>query len=278
VQLFRPGALGPHGSMTGDSHDDRGQAEHVWFRGNYSSWDEARAASTGYDAPDILERVRAATLKVLSGAAACERDSVAFERVEYSLPVLVCLLYVATRADNQLDLLDFGGSLGSSYWQNRHFLGHLRVRRWSIVEQPHFVKVGQAEIADDVLRFYHSIDECLAEGTPNAVLLSGVLQALRDPFALFGSVLSKRVPFVIVDRTQFFVDDLPDRITVEHVDPAIYDGSYPSWFLNLRGFRHFIAAEGYRIVEEFDSWEHWDVDGHPAQNKCFLLELGDKTS
>jgi putative methyltransferase (TIGR04325 family) len=264
--------------MAGGAREGAGQTEHVWFRGNYSSWDEARAASTGYDAPDILERVRAATLKVLSGTAACERDSVAFERVTYSLAVLVCLLYVATRSDNQLDLLDFGGSLGSSYWQNRHFLAHLRLRRWSVVEQPHFVDVGRAEIADEVLRFYYSIDECFAEETPNVVLLSGVLQALREPFALFGAVLSKRVPFVIVDRTQFFVDDLPNRITVEHVHPAIYEGSYPSWFLNLTGFRLFIAASGYRIVEEFDSWEHWVVDGHPAQNKCFLLELEHRTS
>src|SRR5262245_37179159 len=118
--------------------------EHVWFRGDFSTWADARSLSTGYDAPDILEKVRRSTLAVVSGSAAFERDSVAFENTEYSLPLLACLLYVATRSANRLDVLDFGGSLGSSYWQNRKLLTHLDHLRWSVVEQPHFVEVGAA--------------------------------------------------------------------------------------------------------------------------------------
>src|SRR6187431_804796 len=67
--------------MADEAVDGSGSGEHVWFRGNYQSWDEARRASVGYDAPAILEKVRVATLKVISGEAACERDSVAFDRV-----------------------------------------------------------------------------------------------------------------------------------------------------------------------------------------------------
>jgi putative methyltransferase (TIGR04325 family) len=246
--------------------------EHVWFRGNYSSWAEARAASAGYDAPSILAKVREATLAVIAGTAACERDSVAFDRVEYSLPLLVCLLYVTSRCDNTLALVDIGGSLGSSYWQNRKFLAHLRELRWSIVEQPHFVQVGQAEIADDVLRFYHSVDDCLARERPQVVLLSSVLPYVEQPMPLIESLFSQGFPFVIVDRTPFFASDLPDRITVESVHPSVYEGSYPAWFFNLPKFRAFVAASGYTIIEEFDSWESWVVDGDAAQNKCFLLE------
>lgn len=248
------------------------EMEHVWFRGHYTSWADARQDSTGYDAPAILEKVRASTLAVISGAAACERDSVAFEKTEYSLPLLVSLLYVATRSQNRLGVLDFGGSLGSSYWQNRKFLAHLERVRWSVVEQRHFVEVGQAEIANDVLRFYFSIEACLASERPNMALLSGVLPCLEEPFDLMGSVLATGIDFVVLDRTSFFVENLPDRITVENVHPSIYEGSYPSWFFNLAKFRQFVEASGYRIIEEFDSWESWKVDGDAAQNKCFLLE------
>jgi putative methyltransferase (TIGR04325 family) len=248
--------------------------EHVWFRGRYASWGAARAASTGYDATAILDKVRLATLDVIAGRAACERDSVTFDRPQYSLPLLVCLFYVATRCGNRLDVLDFGGSLGSSYWQNRRLLEHLQSVRWSIVEQQHFVAVGQRDIATEVLRFYPTVDACLAVEGPNLVLLSGVLQYLESPYDTLRSILERRLPFVVLDRTSFFVDDLPERITIEDVDPSVYEGSYPAWFLNLARFRTFVAACGYRIIEEFDSWESWNVEGDPAQNKCFLLERG----
>jgi putative methyltransferase (TIGR04325 family) len=254
-------------------------AEHVWFSGNFASWAEARRVSTGYDAPSILEKVRAATLKVMAGEAACERDSVTFQRVEYSLPLLVCLLYVASRCQNRLHVLDFGGSLGSSYWQSRRFLGHLTHLQWSVVEQPHFVEVGQRDVQNDVLRFHHSVNQCFQERVvPNLVLLSGVLQAVEAPQALFGDLLSRRVPFVVLDRTQFFTEDLPDRITVERVHPDVYEASYPSWFFNLGRFRKLIDSHQYRILEEFDSWECWSVNGDRAQNKCFLLERQDSTT
>jgi putative methyltransferase (TIGR04325 family) len=102
--------------------------------------------------------------------------------------------------------------------------------------------------------------------------LSGVLHALEDPFTMFGALLARGIRFVVLDRTQFWVGDLPDRLTVEHVHPTVYEGSYPSWFFNLAKFRSFVTASGYEIVEEFDSWERFEVDGDAAQNKCFLLE------
>ena len=245
--------------------------DQVWFRGNYSSWSEARRDSIGYDAPDILAKVLAATREVMAGRAAYERDSVTFARIEYSFPLLVCLLYAATQTGNRLSVLDVGGSLGSSFRQNRAFLGHLEYLRWSVVEQAHFVRVAKAEIADMVLRFYESIDECLAVETPNFVLLSSVIPYLEAPYQLLTTLFTQRFEFVVIDRTPFFSEDLPDRITVEEVAPSIYAGSYPAWFFNLRVFRDFVQTTPYRIVHEFDSWESWTVDGDVARSKCILL-------
>jgi putative methyltransferase (TIGR04325 family) len=144
--------------------------------------------------------------------------------------------------------------------------------RWCVVEQPHFVKVGRDEIANDILHFYGSIDECLRVEHPTIVLMSGVLQCLEKPYEALESVFATNIPFVVLDRTQFFVQNVPERLTVEDVDPLVYDGSYPSWFFNLARFRRFVGISGYTIIEEFDSWESWNVEGDAAQNKCFLLE------
>ena len=89
------------------------------FFGDYPTWGEAMRASSGYDAAHILEKVKGALLKVKRGQAIYERDSVLFDRIEYSWPLLTGLLWVASLNENRLSVLDFGGSLGSSYFQNR---------------------------------------------------------------------------------------------------------------------------------------------------------------
>ena len=80
--------------------------------GDYHSWDEALASSAGYDSEIILEKTRAALLKVKNGEAAYERDSVLFDEIEYAWPLLAGLMWVAARCQGTLNVLDFGGSLG----------------------------------------------------------------------------------------------------------------------------------------------------------------------
>lgn len=52
--------------------------------GYYNSWIEAVAASTGYDTDLILEKTKAALLKVKNGEAIYERDSVLFNEIQYT--------------------------------------------------------------------------------------------------------------------------------------------------------------------------------------------------
>ena len=73
-------------------------------------------------AQDILDKVLAATLKVKQGQAVFERDSVLFDEIEYSWPLLAGLMWAAASNGGKLNVLDFGGALGSSYYQNRKFL------------------------------------------------------------------------------------------------------------------------------------------------------------
>jgi putative methyltransferase (TIGR04325 family) len=108
-----------------------------WHRGDYADWASARAAAKGYDAANILEIQRASMRKVRDGAALYERDSVVFDKVEYFFPTLAALLLIAARNGNRLSVLDFGGALGGSYYQNRGLLSHLESLSWHVVEQAH---------------------------------------------------------------------------------------------------------------------------------------------
>ena len=124
------------------------------FFGNYDSWEALLQKTTGYDSEIILNKVKNAMLQVNEGQAVYERDSVLFDKIHYSWPLLAGLLRIAALKKNRLSVLDFGGSLGVSYYQNRVFLSDLEELRWSVVEQDAFVKCGKEYFKTKHLKFY----------------------------------------------------------------------------------------------------------------------------
>lgn len=221
------------------------------WSGNYSTWQEARKNSGGYEASIILEKVKEATLKVKEDKATYERDSVLFEKIEYEWALLAGLLWVAAQENGQLHVVDFGGSLGSTYWQNRKFLKDLHEVKWNIIEQPQFVECGRTFIENDELKFYNDFTSCLKDNPAQVVLLSGVLQYLEKPFELLTTVTALDVNYVIIDRLPF-IRRGADRLTVQKVHPDIYPASYPAWFFGKKQFMDFITSS-FEVIEAYDS-------------------------
>ena len=249
----------------------RKASDQVSFSGNYDSWEGALHDSTGYDAPVIVEKTRAALLKVKSGAAAFERDSVLFDKPDYPFPIIAAMLSQALRSDGRLSVLDFGGSLGSSYFQCRSFFGALKLLRWHIVEQPAHVACGRCDFESKELRFHETVAEFLkAEPEPNVLLLSSVLPYLKAPHTELEKLLSLNIPTVIIDRTAFLHGD-KDRLTVERVPAAIYQASYPFWFLSETKFQQAIAKQ-YRIVATFTPVDAPLITRAEGYFKGFILE------
>ncbi|TAN35198.1 methyltransferase, TIGR04325 family [Patescibacteria group bacterium] len=199
----------------------------------------------------ILERVKQATQKVMVGEAGFERDSVLFDEVQHPFPVLAGLLRAVVENDNKLSVLDFGGSLGSSYFQCRNFLSVLGSLSWNVVEQPHFVRCGREYIESEQLKFYFSIDEVLRENKPNVILLSSVLQYLPDPYSILSKLMQNKINYLIIDRTPFG-DMLHDVITVQHVPPSIYPASYPCRVFSKQAVIAHLTSQ-YETVAEFES-------------------------
>jgi len=68
------------------------------WHGDYKSWQEAQSISSGYDSDEILQKVRSSLLKVKNGEAVYERDSVIFDEVQYSWPLLAGLMFAAAKS------------------------------------------------------------------------------------------------------------------------------------------------------------------------------------
>jgi len=221
------------------------------YSGNYRDWAAASEQASGYDAAQILEKVRQAVLTVKTGTAVYERDSVLFDHVEHSYPLLAGMLRAASENSNRLSVLDFGGSLGSSYFQCREFLSVVDDLQWGIVEQENFVHCGRDNLETWQLRFFYTIEECLQQMTPNVVLLSSVLQYLESPTTLLEQLMEAGVLYIIIDRTPFSAAP-DDRITVQHVPPSIYPASYPCRIFSRQRFLELVQKR-YEVIAGFDS-------------------------
>jgi putative methyltransferase (TIGR04325 family) len=237
------------------------------FCGPYFSWEEAEKQSTGYNSDIILEKVKKAALKVKRGEAVYERDSVLFDKIQYSWPLLSGLLWIASMNNNRLNLIDFGGSLGTSYYQNKKFLKHLKALRWNVIEQDSFVKCGKEFFEDEHLKFHFCIEDCMkVSNKPDAILISGVLEYIEKPYELLGKIFGFNIKHILIDRTPFSADGR-DYITIQKVHPEIYKGSFPHRFFSHDEFKKFFH-EKYELVEEFDSFDKADF---PSFYKGFIF-------
>lgn len=225
----------------------------------------------GYDSTTILNKVKDALLKVKNGEAVYERDSVIFDEIEYSWPLLAGLMWITAQNEGRLSVLDFGGSLGSTYFQNRTFFKNLKRVEWNIVEQDNFVKAGKENFQSEELKFFNSIEELMSVSRIHIALLSSVLPYIRSPYELIQKIMDLKIDFIIFDRMPMLEGD-QDRITVQKVLPEIYVASYPSWFFSEPKFLEFMGRE-YKLIEQFKCVDKANVD---SVFKGYIFKIGNE--
>jgi putative methyltransferase (TIGR04325 family) len=242
----------------------RKKDQYGWF-GDFSSWAKVSAKADGYQTVNIINKTRDSLLKVKSGAAIYERDSVVFDQKEYPYALITFLTHSASLKKKPLHIIDFGGSLGSTYFQVSEFLEPEICASWNVVEQEHYVSVGKQDFEDHKLKFFDSIEACLTEKQIDFVLLSSSVQYLEEPHTFLHKLARFNFDFLFFDRTAFNAEPY-DRLTLQIVPPDIYDASYPAWFFHKKRFlNHF---SGYKLVAEFPSYvegeEVLSIDSKPA--------------
>ncbi len=198
-------------------------------------------------------------LKVSAGEAMFERDSILFDEVIYSFPVLAGLLRAAAEDDGHLSVIDFGGALGSSYYQCHKFLSILPRLQWGVVEQPHFVQCGQEHFRTDQLDFFFTLSDGIERIRPNVALLSSVLQYVPEPYDVLNELMESKIQYLIIDRTPFG-DEVHDVIAIQHVPASIYPASYPCRIFSKNRFLEKLKTH-FEVIAQFDSADGMAVIG-----------------
>ncbi|WP_196602235.1 methyltransferase, TIGR04325 family [Pectinatus frisingensis] len=227
----------------------------TYFKGIYSDWSSALSTikryNYGYDADKILHKVANAIQKVRQGKAIFERDSVLFYNEDYNFNLLAAFFYILTH-EGLLQVIDFGGSLGSTYFQNRNLFNGLKVE-WNVIEQAHFVDYGQKFVPE--IHFFHFNDE-IPQGA-NTCLMSSVLQYLDQPYEYLGWIIRLGKKYIVIDRMPFSPID-EDQIVMQKIKPPIYDAEYPVWLLAKSKFMDIILKD-YHVVFQWTLTEEMPI-------------------
>ena len=225
----------------------------LYYFDSFNDWDEALHASRSfgdaYESENIIKQVINATETVRRGEAVYEQDGVLYYEDDHIYEFLAALFYVLTEED-KVNICDFGGALGSTYFRYRKILPVERIS-WNIVEQKSFVDYGKENINE--IGYFYTVDEMIRDcGKIDAVLLLSVLPYLEEPLAILADIFKHKPKYIIIDETVFNVsDDEDEHIVLQHVPSSIYKAVYPSRIFNRASFINIFEGNGYKKVFEW---------------------------
>jgi putative methyltransferase (TIGR04325 family) len=218
------------------------------FSKSFETWDGALKHCSSYNKKEIFDKTKNAARLVRDGAMAYERDSVLFNKVQYDYALLFALLFIANKK-SQLHLIDFGGSLGTSYRQNKKYLDALSIPiKWGVVEQSEFVEIGINEFQNDTLKFYDNLSQI--NFNVDVVLMGSSLCYCKNPYDVLTDIMEIEPNFILIVRTPFS-EEKEDKISIQYVPKHIYDASYPYWTLSKENLINFLLKK-YKLFEEWD--------------------------
>jgi putative methyltransferase (TIGR04325 family) len=234
-----------------------------WW-GNFKSWADASRLTSGYDSITILEKSKMHMLDYIG-------KNTKNPHAQYPWELLSAMMWIAAQNKGCFNVIDFGGSLGGIYYQNKIFFDQLVSVKWNVIEQPHFIELGKKEFETDVLKFYFSVDDYFTQNTdfPDCLLFGSVLHYLENPYDVLADLLSKKIKYIFITRTGF-LKNKPDRITIQKVPKSYYKASYPCWIFEEQKFMDIFTKHGYELI--FDYKEKYQLN-IPSEYKGLLFKL-----
>jgi putative methyltransferase (TIGR04325 family) len=169
-----------------------------------------------------------------------------------------------------LRVLDWGGSLGSTYRQNRQVLESAGIElEWTVVEQPHLVSIGESEFADGALRFASNL-EGFKKGDFDVVLFASSICYVPDAEAVLSSVADLAPKRIIFDRTPEATGQ-DDLYGVQQVGSKIYKASYPIRSFGRGKIERMLAPNYAKMLE----WESELQPDPQTVSKGYLFSRSD---
>ena len=213
---------------------------------NFDNWNDAILASSTYNDKKIFHKAKNSFIKVIKGKASYERDSVLFFDEKLNFPLIYMMEKIRKKKKkNLLKVLDFGGSFGSTYFQNRKYFSNNSRYIWDVIEQKQIVDFANQSLEIKNLSFYESLSVYLKKNKLDIVLLSSVLHYLESPFFFLKLLNKKKVKYFIILKTPFFNNKSEIKIQVN--PQYIYKANYPIRIFNEYLFKSLFRKWNFKV-------------------------------
>lgn len=212
------------------------------FFGNYSSYEEALEQCTGYENPAIVEKITHST-ETLIRSPKPDLDSrsqqllASFAHIQAALP------------KSEYRVLDFGGALGAHYHTFKAHLPPTLRFKWFVFETPPMSVAGKKHFANEELDFItkSELEQYIAQGNFDFIIASSFIQHTEEPEAYWDIIKRFNAPYVLMNRLPL-IDKEADILSIQYVEPTIYDASYPAWFLAEHKWLELMQQEHHMLL------------------------------
>lgn len=241
----------------------------VKFAGPFKNWNEANINSSGYQNKDYFNKVLRNILFSMDIDNIYERDS---ELVYDKKCPLRIINFINRNFKNKLKVIDFGGSLGSFFFQNKSKIKSKSIK-WAIYEQKSLSKIGKKFITHKNIFFLNKMIE-IKRLKPHVVLFSSVLEYLHNPKKHINDLLKiKSIRFVIIDRLLISNSNI-DEIYVQKNPKKYFSMNYPCRIFSKRNFllNYF---KNLKLINTGNSYvgKPFFLNGKKIEYKFFILRI-----
>ena len=168
------------------------------------------------------------------------------------------------------NVLDVGGSLGSTFYQNKKFLLSLKKLSWNVLEQRNFVEYANLNLKEPNLNFFSNIDLALLKKY-DLIIISGSLQYLKNYKVIFKKLIKSKSEYIILDRTIESANNNKTKIFVQINPKKLIESSYPVRIFNHKDL--FLPLKyNYELIANVfeDNIRNLNVLGY---SKCYIFKL-----
>jgi putative methyltransferase (TIGR04325 family) len=223
----------------------------------------------GYASDAIINKIYEASLQVKEGKSTFQRDGYSFKNIQYDHELLFSLLFAAANK-SVIRVIDYGGGLGATYYQNQNFLKAAGIRViYEIVEQPKLVRIGKLEFENSHVYFNNSISEALLKKNDMAIF-NGSIQYSESPQEILEFVIKHNIRTILLNNIPTIAGN-EHQLYMEYPASHLYGMvSYPVWFLSRSGVIEQLGKGNFELVI---SWRSNSQPYVGATTEGFLFQL-----
>jgi putative methyltransferase (TIGR04325 family) len=214
----------------------------LYYTGPFKTWNEAKKLSHGYHHKEIFNKTKKAAIEILKKNYGYERDSVIFYDNNYNKYLVSKINSLKKKTVN---ILDYGGSLGSIYFQNKKKINKKIV--WSIIDLKKIIQEGKKNFESRDLKFFFSLENYQKKILPDILILSSSLQYLKNYNAILSRLVSLRPKYIFILKTPFS-EKKQNQIFIQKIPKNIYNSSCPFWRLDL-GALFKLLSNKYKLLK-----------------------------